>query len=70
MLRRAKGAQRGDHADVAIQVEGEEKRFFFEKRSKKFSLLWAVLVSTPQSKRKQKFFAPLFSKKRLLPIST
>jgi hypothetical protein len=35
MLRRAKGAQRGDHADVAIQVEGEEKRFFFEKKKQK-----------------------------------
>jgi len=37
--------------------------FFLKKRSKKLLLIWALLVSLPQSQRNQKFFAPLFYKK-------
>jgi hypothetical protein len=44
-------------------IEAKGSASFLEKRSKKLFFNWAVLVSLPQSQRKQKFFAPLFFKK-------
>jgi hypothetical protein len=42
---------------------------FLKKRSKKLLLIWAVVVSTPQPQRNQKFFAPLFFKKAAAYLS-
>jgi hypothetical protein len=42
------------------------KRFFFEKRSKKLSLLRVVAMAMPQPAASRSFFAYFFSKKEAL----